>query len=78
MFEQYVGVIRQELPSLKTEGSVYPPGPTASLLSNIVFALRLIFIGILLGGPDTLRWIGINNPPEWFTWMNENKVFNII
>ena len=74
MFEQYVAVIRQEIPTLKAEGSVYPPGPIPQLLSNIMFALRLIFVGILISGPDALRWIGINNPPEWFMWMCQNKV----
>ena len=67
------------MPSLKMEGSIYPPSNTARLLSNIVFFMRLLLIGLLLGGPDTLQKVGIDNPPHWFLWMCENKVniFNI-
>lgn len=56
------------------EGSVYPPSDAARLLSNIAFFMRLLLIGLLLGGPETLQKVGIDNPPQWFLWMCENKV----
>lgn len=63
------------MPSLNVEGSVYPAGPVAMALSNIVFIARLALIGLIIGGgPDTLQRVGINNTPQWLLWMFENKV----
>ena len=56
------------------EGEVYPPSDTARLMSNVLFFARLLLIGLILGGPDVLRSVGIQQPPQWLQWMFENKV----
>ncbi len=74
VFEQYGTYVRQDLPSLLLEGEVYPPSDTARLMSNVLFFARLVLMGIILGGPDVLRYIGINQPPQFLQWMFDNKV----
>ena len=75
MFEQYTAHLREETPSLSVEGSVYPAGSVATALSNLVFLIRLLFIGVIIGGgPEMLQRFGINNTPPWLLWMFENKV----
>ena len=63
------------MPTLLLEGEIYPPSDTARIASNILFAVRLLLIGLILGGPDILQKIGINQPPQWYLWMYENKVY---
>ena len=77
MFEQYGAYLRQDMPTLLLEGEIYPPSNTARIASNILFAVRLLLIGLILGGPDILQRIGINQPPQWYLWMYENKVYYI-
>lgn len=63
------------MPSLSVEGRVYPAGPVATGLSNLVFIIRLLFIAVIIGGgPEMLQRFGINNTPQWLLWMFENKV----
>ena len=56
------------------EGDTYPPPRINEILSNVVFVLRMVFLILLLAGPDALRSIGIQNPPWFYVWAQENKV----
>ena len=44
------------------------------MLSNVLFYARLLLIGVILGGPDLLRTVGINQNPQLLQWMFDNKV----
>lgn len=66
------------MPTLLLEGEIYPPSNTARIASNILFAVRLLLIGLILGGPDILQRIGINQPPQWYLWMYENKITSVL
>ena len=74
MFEQYAQALQAEVPHLKIEGKTYPPPRINEILSNIVFALRMLCIVVLLGGPQLLASVGIQNPPWIYNWAQENKV----
>lgn len=74
MFEQYGTHLKQSIPTILLEGEVYPPSDTARMMSNILFYLRLLLIGVILGGPDLMTTIGINQTPHWLQWMFDNKV----
>ena len=74
MFEQYRQVLAEDFPSLNIEGETYPPSPTAQLLSNLVFLVRMVLLGLVLAGPGALQSVGIQQPPAWYMWMYENKV----
>ena len=64
MFEQYAGVLQQELPTVDIHGETYPPTKLARTLSNIVFFLRMLLLAAILGGPGALNAVGINHPPS--------------
>ena len=66
--------MKHDIPSVLLEGEIYPPSDNARLMSNVVFFARLLLMGVILGGPDVLRSIGINQPPQMLHWMFENKV----
>ncbi|XP_019857946.1 PREDICTED: selenoprotein T2-like [Amphimedon queenslandica] len=67
------------MPSLSVEGRVYPAGPVATALSNIVFIIRLLCIAVIIGGgPEMLQRFGINNTPQWLLWMFENKMASVL
>ncbi len=74
MFEQYTQALMSEVPHLEVQGETYPPPHINEILSNVVFVLRMVCIGLLLGGPQLLVSLGINNPPGLYSWAQENKV----
>ena len=74
MFEQYRQALAEDFPSLSIEGDTYPPSSTAQLLSNLVFLVRMVLLGLVLAGPGALQSLGIQQPPAWYMWMYENKV----
>ena len=74
MFEQYAAVLQKEIPSLVVQGEIYPASKLARVLSNIVFVLRFVVVGFIIGGPGSLEAVGITQRPQWFLWMCENKV----
>lgn len=75
MFEQYGSYVKQSIPTVLLEGEVYPPSDMAQLISNVLFYARLVLMGVILGGPDLLNTIGINQTPHWLQWMFDNKVW---
>ena len=76
MFEQYAQALKSEIPHLNIEGDTYPPPRVNEIMSNVVFALRMGFLILLFAGPDALRSIGIQNPPGFYLWAQDNKVGN--
>lgn len=78
MFEQYSQALAQELPHLKLEGQNYPPPYICSVLSNVLFVVRMLLIGLILGGPGVLQGMGIQQPPAIYMWTQENKFTSII
>ena len=69
--------LHQELPALEIQGETYPPTQLAQTLSNIVFFLRMLLIAAIFGGPGVLQYIGINQPPGWYQWTQDNKVTHL-
>ena len=59
---------------MNVEGETYPPPRINEIMSNVVFALRMAILLLLLAGPDALRSIGIQNPPAFYMWAQDNKV----
>ncbi len=74
MFEQYAQALQSEVPHLTVEGEGYPPPRINEILSNVLFGLRMVCIAVLLGGPQLLQAIGIQNPPWIYNWAQDNKV----
>lgn len=74
MFEQYAHTLKSEVPHLEVEGETYPPPRINEILSNTLFVVRMVCIGLLFGGPQLLQSLGINNPPTIYNWAQENKV----
>ena len=59
---------------MNIEGATYPPPRINEILSNVVFALRIGFLILLMAGPEALQSIGIQNPPAFYMWAQDNKV----
>lgn len=78
MFEQYAQALANELPHLQLEGQNYPPPYINSVLSNVLFVVRMLLIGLILGGPGVLQNMGIHRLPDIFVWAQENKITSII
>ena len=78
MFEQYAQTLTEELPHVKLEGENYPPPYFNSVLSNILFVLRMLLVGLILGGPQVFQSVGIQQPPDIYMWTQENKFTSII
>lgn len=78
MFEQYAQALADELPHVQLEGQNYPPPYINNLLSNALFVLRMLLIGLILGGPGVLQSIGVHQFPAIFLWTQENKISSII
>ena len=78
MFEQYAQALSEELPHVTLEGENYPPPYLNSVLRNILFVLRMLSIGLILGGPGVLQSVGIQQPPAIYIWTQENKFTSII
>lgn len=74
MFEQYAQTLRSEVPHLDILGQTYPPPRFNEILSNVMFVLRMVSMLVLFIGPQLLPAIGIQNPPRFYTWAQENKV----
>ncbi len=74
MFEQYAQALQSEVPYLEVQGETYPPPRVNEILSNTLFALRMVCIVMLFGGPQLLQTLGIQNPPAVYLWAQENKV----
>lgn len=74
MFEQYAHALADEIPHLKLEGHTYPPPYINRLLSNCFFVLKILLMGIILGGPGVLQTIGIQQPPAIYVWTQEHKI----
>ena len=77
MFEQYAQALKSEVPHLEVEGETYPPPRINEVMSNVLFVVRMCCIALLFGGPQLLEYLGIQNPPAFFTWAQENKVCHI-
>ena len=78
MFEQYSQALAEELPHLKLEGQNYPPSYINQLLSNVFFAVRMLLIVLIVGGPGVLQSVGIQQPPAIYMWTQENKMTALI
>ena len=78
MFEQYSHALAEELPHLHLEGANYPPPYINNLLSNVLFYVRMVLIGLIIGGPGVLQSLGIQHPPSIYMWTQENKLTAII
>ena len=78
MFEQYAEALQSEVAHLEVQGETYPPPRINEILSNVVFVVRMVCLGLLLGGPQLLQSIGVNNPPGIYTWAQENKVTSLL
>ena len=78
MFEQYSQALAEELPHLKLEGQNYPPPYINQLLSNVFFAVRMLLIVVIVGGPGVLQSVGIQQPPAIYVWTQENKMTALI
>ena len=78
MFEQYAQALAEELPHVRLEGENYPPPYANKVLSNVLFGLRMVLIGVILGGPGVLQSVGIREPPSIYRWTQENKFTSII
>ena len=78
MFEQYAHALAEELPDLHLEGANYPPPYINNLLSNTLFYVRMVLIGLILGGPGVLQSLGIQQPPPIYMWTQENKMTAVI
>ena len=78
MFEQYAQALAEELPHVTLEGENYPPPYINRLLSNVLFCVRMVLIGLILAGPGALQSLGIQQPPSMYMWAQENKFTAII
>ncbi len=74
MFEQYAQALREEVPHLDISGETYPPPKINEIMSNVMFAVRMLSILLLLAGNQVLPALGIQNPPWIYNWAQENKV----
>lgn len=54
--------------------SNYPVAPMNLAIAKGISMLQMAFIGAVLAGESALRMVGINNNPEWFAAVQENKI----
>ena len=79
MFEQYAHALAEKLPHLHLEGANYPPPYINNLLSNVLFYVRMVLIGLILGGPGRSTESRLFNSHHLFIlWTQENKLTAII
>lgn len=74
MFEQYAHALSERFPGLVIEGDNYPPPTPKAFIAQALNILKLVLIGLIVGGINPFTYINMPTPSV-YTWASENKMY---
>lgn len=73
-FEDYVNIISEKYPHITVTGANYDPPGWNMYLSKIVFAIKIMFIVVIVSSYDLFGALG-QQTPGWWRHLLENKIY---
>jgi len=74
VFEQYRQLLNQRYPSLRIEGTNYPPTALKFGLAQALSVLKIVAIILVALGRNPFDYFGMETP-QFFTWALNNKIY---